>query len=162
MTQKPIIYIANVSEEDLSQKTKAESKKEGIEFIPISAKLEAELNELNEDEKAEYLDSLGIEDSGLNLLINEAYRTLGLQTYLTTGEDETRAWTIHHGDTAPKAAGVIHGDFERGFIAAEVVNWKDLFDAGSWSNAKAKGLVRTEGKTYVMKDGDVVVFRFNV
>ncbi|MFA7253027.1 MAG: redox-regulated ATPase YchF [Patescibacteria group bacterium] len=163
ITQKPIIYISNCSEEQLSEKLKAESEKQiEINFIPISAKLEAELNELNDEEKAEYLETLGIDDSGLDRLIKEAYRVLGLQTYLTTGPDETRAWTIHQGDTAPKAAGVIHGDFERGFIAAEIVNWKDLLDAGTWTNAKSKGLVRTEGKTYIMRDGDVVVFRFNV
>ncbi len=163
MTEKPIIYIANCSEEQLSQKLKAESEKqEGIRFISISAKLESELNELSDEEKKEYLDTLGISDSGLNRLIKEAYHVLGLQTYLTTGPDETRAWTIHQGNTAPQAAGVIHGDFERGFIAAEIVNWKDLLSAGSWSSAKTKGLVKTEGKTYIMKDGDVVVFRFNV
>ncbi len=167
MTQKPIIYIANCSEEQLAssneilKKIQADNKNK-INFIIISAKIESELNELNDEEKIEYLDSLGIKDSGLNLLIKEAYRTLGLQTYLTTGEDETRAWTIHQGDSAPRAAGVIHGDFERGFIAAEVVNFQDLLDNGSWSGAKTKGLVRTEGKTYIMKDGDVVVFRFNV
>lgn len=163
MTMKPILYIANVAEDELqarSEKLKAESK--GVDFIPISAKLEAELNELSAEEQREYLDTLGIEDSGLNRLIKEAYRILGLQTYLTTGEMETRAWTIHEGDTAPQAAGVIHTDFEKGFIAAEVVNWKDLLDNGGYPGAKAKGLVRTEGKDYIMRDGDVVVFRFNV
>jgi len=162
MTAKPILYIANVSEQDLNQKAKIKSQKEGIDFIPISAKIEAELNDLTEDEKVEYLDTLGIKDSGLDRLIKEAFRTLGLQTYLTTGEDETRAWTIHQGDTAPKAAGVIHGDFEKGFIAAEIVPWQDLYAQGGWAGAKSHGLVATCGKTYVMKDGDVAVFRFNV
>lgn len=162
LTQKPIIYIANVSENQLDSKSVSQLDSELVDFIPISAKLEAELNDLTEDEQREYLDSLGIKDSGLNRLIREAYKTLGLQTYLTTGEDETRAWTIHIGDTAPQAAGVIHTDFEKGFIAAEIVNWQDLLNAGSWSQAKSKGQVRTEGKTYVMRDGDVVVFRFNV
>lgn len=163
MTQKPILYIANVSEEQLGGEWKVESGKgEKINFIPISAKLEAELNDLADEEKSEYLETLGIEDSGLNRLIKEAFKTLGLQTYLTTGEDETRAWTIHQGDTAPRAAGAIHGDFEKGFIAAEIVPWQDLYAQGGWSGAKSHGLVRTEGKNYVMKDGDVVVFRFNV
>jgi GTP-binding protein YchF len=170
MTMKPILYIANVAETELNRKfvnplTSHKSTSQQINditFIPISAKLEAELNELSAEEQREYLDTLGIEDSGLNRLIKEAYRILGLQTYLTTGETETRAWTIHKGDTAPQAAGVIHTDFEKGFIAAEVVNWKDLLDNGGYPGAKAKGLVRTEGKSYIMRDGDVVVFRFNV
>jgi len=182
MTQKPILYIANVSENQLadeswknviSSHSKEGEKSHGISqsqssfamtdnFIPISAKLEAELNELSEDEKKEYLETLGLDDSGLNRLIKEAYKTLGLQTYLTTGEMETRAWTIHQGDTAPQAAGVIHGDFEKGFIAAEIVPWADLYAQGGWSGAKAHGLVKTEGKGYVMREGDVVVFRFNV
>jgi len=159
MTEKPILYIANISEEDLAS---FQQEQKGYHFISISAKLEAELNDLSEKEKQEYLESLGIKDSGLNSLIKEAYKTLGLQTYLTTGEDETRAWTIHIGDTAPQAAGVIHTDFEKGFIAAEVIPWQDLYAQGSWAAAKAHGLVRTEGKTYIMKDGDVVLFRFNV
>ncbi|MEI6499044.1 MAG: redox-regulated ATPase YchF [bacterium] len=163
MTQKPILYIANCSEDQIadgSQKLKVEGL--AIEFMYISAKIESELNELNDDDRAEYLETLGIKDSGLNILIKEAYKMLGLQTYLTTGEIETRAWTIHQGDSAPQAAGVIHGDFEKGFIAAEVVNWQDLLDNNGWPGAKSKGLVRTEGKTYIMRDGDVVVFRFNV
>ncbi|MCX6808493.1 MAG: redox-regulated ATPase YchF [Candidatus Berkelbacteria bacterium] len=163
MTQKPIIYIANCSEEQLVSKSVSQlASKSAAEFLRISAKLEAELNELNDEEKAEYLDTLGVKETGLNQLIEESYKTLGLQTYLTTGEMETRAWTIHQGDTAPKAAGVIHTDFEHGFIAAEIIPWQDLYAQGSWSAAKAHGLVRTEGKTYVMKDGDVVLFRFNV
>lgn len=164
MTQKAIIYIANVSENQLadgSWQEKVPASKRDL-FIPISAKLEAELNELDEDEKSEYLETLGISGSGLNSLIKKAYATLGLITYLTSGETETRAWTIGRGWTAPQAAGVIHGDFERGFIAAEVVPWQDFYAQGGWTGAKAHGLVRTEGKTYVMKDGDLVVFRFNV
>jgi len=169
MTQKPILYIANVGEQELAEsswpsaaKQQAASSKQQTEFIPISAKLEAELNDLNDEDKREYLDSLGIKDSGLNRLIKEAYKTLGLQTYLTTGEDETRAWTIKIGSSAPQAAGVIHTDFEKGFIAAEIIPWQDLYAQGNWSAAKAKGLVRTEGKNYIMQDGDVVLFRFNV
>jgi len=162
MTQKPLVYIANCSEKQLSLASSFQLPASSINFIPISARLEAELNELDDAEKAEYLAELGLKDSGLNRLIKEAYKILGLQTYLTTGEDETRAWTIHKGDTAPQAAGVIHTDFEHGFIAAEIVNYKDLLGSGSWANAKSKGLIRTEGKTYTMRDGDVVLFRFNV
>jgi len=159
MTQKPIIYIANVGEDQVAAELPVKTTKK---FIPISAKLEAELSELTIEEQKEYLDSLGIEDSGLNQLIHRAFEMLELQTYITTGEMETKAWTIHKGDTAPQAAGVIHTDFEKGFIAAEVVPWQDLYAQGGWSQAKAHGLVRTEGKTYVMRDGDVVLFRFNV
>jgi len=176
MTQKPILYIANVSEEQLGdvdtviantvkQSNSKIATASGLamteRFIPISARIEAELNELTDSERSEYLDSLGIQDSGFDRLVKEAYKTLGLQTYLTTGEMETRAWTIHKGDTAPQAAGVIHGDFEKGFIAAEIVPWQDLYAQGGWNGAKAHGLVRTEGKNYVMQDGDVVLFRFN-
>lgn len=164
MTEKSILNIANVSETQLSDggwKEKIPAGKQA-DFVPISAKLEAELNDLSPEEQREYLDTLGIKDTGLNILIKKAYATLGLITYLTSGEMETKAWTIHTGWTAPQAAGVIHGDFEKGFIAAEVVNWADFYAQGGWSGAKAHGLVRTEGKTYIMKDGDVVVFRFNV
>jgi len=177
LTSKPVLYIANVGEEQFaevdsliskfvnSDKTNHESTSQrvnDITFIPISAKIESELNELSDAEKAEYLETLGIKETGLNHLIKEAYKTLGLATYLTSGEMETRAWTIRKGFTAPQAAGVIHGDFERGFIAADVVPWQDFYAQGGWSGAKAKGLVRTEGKTYVMQDGDVVLFKFNV
>lgn len=164
MTQKPIIYIANVSENQLSDSSWKEvipaAKRDN--FVPICAKLEAELNELEDTEKAEYLETLGIDDTGLNTLIKKAYTTLGLATYLTSGETETRAWTFPIGATAPEAAGVIHGDFEKGFIAAEIVPWQDFFAQGGWNGAKSHGLVRTEGKNYIMKDGDLVVFRFNV
>jgi ribosome-binding ATPase len=189
MTQKPILYIANCSEEQLkdfdsvistSQSEEKSHKGNSLmgslsgarddknndgmtnNFIPISAKVESELNELDENDRIEYLKELGLEKSGLERLIIDAFDKLGLQTYLTTGEMETRAWTIHQGDTAPQAAGVIHGDFERGFIAAEVVPWQDLYAQGSWTAAKAHGLIRTEGKTYIMRDGDVVLFRFNI
>jgi len=130
-------------------------------FIPISAKIEAELNELTESEKAEYLETLGVKDSGLNELIKQAYKTLGLITYFTSGEKETRAWTIRDGDTAPIAAGAIHTDFTKGFIAAEIVQWADFYAQGGWNGAKTHGLVRTEGKQYVVKDGDTIIFRFN-
>lgn len=166
MTEKPIIYIANVSEEQLADFdnviASVAKQSNNIDFLPISAKLEAELNELDDEEKKEYLESLSIDDTGLNNLIKKAYSKLGLITYLTSGEMETRAWTIKKGWTAPQAAGVIHGDFERGFIAAEVVPWQDFYAQGGWNGAKTQGLVRTEGKNYIMKDGDLVVFRFNV
>jgi len=160
LTQKPILYIANCSEEQLLKENAFGQTNHN--FIPISAKLESELNELSDEEKKEYLESLGLKDSGFDRLVKEAYKTLGLITYFTSGEKETRAWTIHDGDTAPQAAGVIHTDFERGFIAAEVVPWQDLFAQGGWSGAKAHGLVKTEGKNYLVKDGDVIIFRFNV
>jgi len=176
MTQKPILYIANCSEEQLTSGvipglTRNLDKKvmdpgsqvtgRDDNFVVISAKIEAELNELSESEKAEYLETLGVKDTGLNELIKQAYKTLGLITYFTSGEKETRAWTIHRGDTAPIAAGAIHTDFTRGFIAAEVVSWADFYAQGGWSGARTHGLVRTEGKTYVVRDGDVIVFRFN-
>lgn len=163
LTSKPVLYIANVAEEQLADFDSHQlNLPKGEELIPISAKLESELNELSDAEKVEYLETLGIKETGLNHLIKEAYKTLGLATYLTSGEMETRAWTIKKGFTAPQAAGVIHGDFERGFIAADVVPWQDFYAQGGWFGAKAKGLVRTEGKTYIMQDGDVVLFKFNV
>ncbi|OQB06251.1 MAG: Ribosome-binding ATPase YchF [bacterium ADurb.Bin212] len=169
LTMKPVLYIANCSEEQLTnnQDTITNNQnnltiEQSNNFIPISAKVEEELNSLKEEEKAEYLDSLGLKESGLNRLIKEAYKTLGLITYFTSGEPETRAWTIKKGFTAPQAAGVIHTDFERGFIAADVVGWLDLVNQGSWTSARAKGLVRTEGKNYIFKDGDVTLFKFNV
>jgi GTP-binding protein YchF len=163
MTQKPILFVANVSEAELSTfKTEQEYKGRLYHFIPISAKLEEELNTIPDEEKAEYFKTLGITDSGRDRLIKEAYNTLGLITYITSGEKETKAWTIHKGDTAPKAAGAIHSDFERGFIAADVIGWNDLVGVGGWHDARTKGLVRTEGKQYVVKDGDVIIFKFNV
>lgn len=162
MTQKPIIYIANCSEEQFTQNSEFRHQDSKIDFLPISAKLEAELNELSEQEKREYLDSLDLADSGLNLLIKKAYATLGLATYFTSGEKETRAWTIRNGATAPEAAGAIHTDFTKGFIAAEVVFWSDFIAHSGWTGAKNQGLVKTEGKNYVVKDGDIIIFRFNV
>lgn len=155
MTMKPILYIANCSEEQL--RSFSDDK-----FIPISAKIESDLNELDEGEKKEYLESLGISDTGINRLIIEAYKKLNLITYFTSGEPETRAWTVRNGAKAPEAAGVIHTDFEKGFIAAEVISWQDLFAQGGWTGARAHGLVRTEGKNYIFKDGDVALFKFNV
>ena len=134
----------------------------GSEVFVISAEIEQEISELDDDEKQMFLDDLGLKESGLDKLIAASYRLLGLISYLTAGEKETRAWTIKVGTKAPQAAGKIHTDFERGFIKAEVVNYKDLLDCGSYNGAKEKGLVRMEGKDYVMKDGDVVLFRFNV
>ena len=128
----------------------------------VCAQIEEEISELDDDEKKMFLDDLGLKESGLDKLIAASYRLLGLISYLTAGEKETRAWTIKVGTKAPQAAGKIHTDFERGFIKAEVVNYKDLLDCGSYNGAKEKGLVRMEGKDYVMKDGDVVLFRFNV
>jgi GTP-binding protein YchF len=163
LTQKPILYIANISEDDLAGFNMVQTNK-GREYslIPISAKLEQELNELPDNEKKEFLSGLRIKDSGRDRLIQASYKILGLITYFTSGEKETKAWTIHNGDTAPKAAAVIHTDFERGFIAADIINWKDLVKINGWSEARSKGLVRTEGKAYIMKDGDVVIFKFNV
>lgn len=158
LTMKPVLYIANCSEDQLKNQEIEESRN----YIYISAKVEAELNDLSDEERAEYLEALGISDTGINRLEKEAYKTLGLSTYFTSGEKETRAWTIKTGSTAPEAAGVIHTDFERGFIAAEVVPWQDLYAQGGWTGARAHGLVKTEGKTYIVKDGDVIIFRFNV
>ena len=159
---KPTLYIANCSEEQLtSQKLKVESQKDK-EFIYISAKIEAELNDLDEIEKKEYLAELGLESSGLEKLIKEAYKVLGLISYLTSGIQETRAWTIKKGWTAPQAAGVIHSDFERGFIAAETVKYEDFIANNGWAGCRPKGLVKTQGKEYIVNDGDVILFRFNV
>lgn len=163
MTLKPTIYIANCSESqlvDFNNGTIEQSN--NFDFIPISAKIEAELNELSDDEKKEYLKELGLESSGLDRLIKKAYEILGLISYLTSGEPETRAWTIKNGWTAPQAAGVIHTDFEHGFIAADVVKYQDFIDNNGWAGCKEKGLVKTCGRDYIMNDGDVVLFKFNV
>lgn len=165
LTMKPIIYLFNVDEETLAddaRKTELKGMIGDASCVFICAKLEDELRSLDENDRVEMLASYGQTESGLVLLIHEAYKTLGLQSYLTAGEKEVRAWTIKQGFTAPQAAGVIHGDFERGFIAAQVVNYDDLIAHGSVSAAKSAGKVRTEGKTYVMAEGDVVEFRFNV
>lgn len=165
LTAKPIIYVFNVDEGIL---TSAEKKKALADLVApaeavfLDAKVESELIDLDKEEATELLQSLGQEESGLDQLARIGFRTLGLQTYLTAGPKETRAWTIHQGWTAPQAAGVIHTDFQRGFIKAEIVSFEDLIEAGSMSEAKAKGKVRIEGKDYIMRDGDVVEFRFNV
>ena len=171
LTAKPVIYAANVSEDDLAddgasnayvQKVREHAKEEACEVFVICAQIEQEIAELDDEEKAMFLEELGLKESGLEKLIKASYSLLGLISYLTAGEDETRAWTIKIGTKAPQAAGKIHTDFERGFIRAEVVNYQDLLDCGSLSAAKEKGLVGLEGKEYVVKDGDVILFRFNV
>ena len=170
LSLKPIIYAANLDEDGFADcKSNAYYKivedlaaKEGAQVIPVCAKLEAEIAELEPEEKKMFLDDLGIAESGLDRLIKASYALLGLISFLTSGEDECRAWTITNGTKAPQAAGKIHTDFERGFIRAEVVNFDDLMACGSMTAAKEKGLVRSEGKEYVMKDGDIVLFRFNV
>ena len=171
LTCKPVIYAANVGEDDLADDGASNAHVQAVrEFAAahdsgvfvISAQIEQEIAELDDDEKQEYLEALGLSESGLDKLIAASYRLLGLISYLTSGEDETRAWTIKVGTKAPQAAGKIHSDFERGFIRAEVVNYQDLLDCGAYAKAKEKGLVRLEGKDYVVKDGDVILFRFNV
>lgn len=168
LTLKPVIYAANVNENDLAkgnayvEKVRSIAKSDGAEVVVISAQVEAELVELSEEDRVEFLESLGASEGGLKSLIRATYHLLGLQTYFTTGPKETRAWTIIKGMTAPQAAGVIHSDFERGFIRAETVAYKDLAESGSMANAKAKGLVRSEGKEYVVQEGDVMLFLFNV
>ena len=171
LTYKPVIYAANVAEDDLAddgvsnafvQKVKEFAAGEGSEVFAICAQIEQEIAELEDDEKAEFLNELGVKESGLEKLIKASYSLLGLMSFLTAGEDETRAWTIKIGTKAPQAAGKIHTDFERGFIKAEVVNYKDLLEQGSLAAAREKGLVGMEGKDYVVKDGDVILFRFNV
>ena len=137
-------------------------KKENASVIPVSAQIEAEISELDDEEKAMFLEELGLEQSGLDRLIQASYSLLGLISYLTAGEPETRAWTIVKGTKAPGAAGKIHSDFERGFIRAEVIGYDELIEAGSMTAAKEKGWVRSEGKEYVVKDGDIILFRFNV
>ncbi len=168
LTRKPVIFATNVSEGDLAQgnafveKVRAIAAKEAAQVVVISAQVEAELVELPDEERGEFLESLGVTEGGLKSLIRATYDLLGLQTYFTTGPKETRAWTIHKGMSAPQAAGVIHSDFERGFIRAETVAYKDLVQYGSMNAAKEKGLVRSEGKEYVVQEGDVMLFRFNV
>lgn len=171
LTAKPVIYAANVKDEDLAdegadngyvQQVKALAEKEGSEVFTICAQIEQEIAELEEDEKKEFLDELGLKEGGLEKLIRASYHTLGLMSYLTAGPKETKAWTITRGTKAPQAAGKIHSDFERGFIRAEVVTYDNLVECGSFNAAKEKGLVRSEGKEYVIQDGDVVLFRFNV
>lgn len=171
LTAKPVIYAANVIEDDLLDDgasndgvcaVREYAAEQGSEVFVICAQIEQEISELEEDEKKMFLEDLGLSESGLDKLIKASYRLLGLISYLTAGEQETRAWTIKNGTKAPQAAGKIHSDFERGFIRAEVVNYQALLDAGSYAAAKEKGIVGLEGKEYVVKDGDVILFRFNV
>jgi GTP-binding protein YchF len=165
ITAKPVIYAFNVDENTLTSDGKKQELSQLVapaKSVFICAKLEEEIKDLSIVEATELLESYGVDETGLLQLIHAAYDTLGLQSYLTAGPKEVRAWTIHQGDTAPQAAGVIHTDFERGFIAAQVVDYDDLISAGSETAAKAAGKVRTEGKTYVMRPGDIVEFRFNV
>jgi len=165
LSMKPQIFVFNIDDTDLNNDSKQTELKKlvpGYEVVFISAKLENELRELDKSDAIELLESYGQTENGLSTLIKSAYKALGLQSYLTAGEKEVRAWTIHSGYTAPQAAGVIHGDFEKGFIAAEVVDYNSLIDAGSIQAAKAVGKLRTEGKTYIMLPNDVVEFRFNV
>ncbi|GAX44163.1 GTP-binding protein YchF [Tolypothrix sp. NIES-4075] len=168
LTSKPIIYAANVSEDDLAsgndfvEKVREIASQENAQVVVVSAQVESELIELPQEDKADFLASLGVEEGGLKSLIRATYALLGLRTYFTSGEKETRAWTIHAGMSAPQAAGVIHTDFERGFIRAETVAYNDLVTTGSMTAAKEKGLVRSEGKEYIVQEGDVMLFRFNV
>ncbi|MFR0985986.1 MAG: redox-regulated ATPase YchF [Frisingicoccus sp.] len=171
LTGKPVIYAANVSEDDLADdaagnefvaSVREYAASEGSEVFVICAQIEQEIAELDDDEKKMFLEDLGLSESGLEKLIKASYRLLGLISYLTAGSTESRAWTIKNGTKAPQAAGKIHSDFERGFIKAEVVSYDDLIACGTYNAAKEKGLVRMEGKEYVVKDGDVVLFRFNV
>lgn len=171
LTDKPVIYAANISEFDMGKqddeielvkKVRQYAKAEGSEVLVICAKTEEELSVMEPEESAMFLQELGLEESGLNRLIKKSYALLGLISYLTAGEKETRAWTIVNGTKAPQAAGKIHTDFEKGFIRAEVVEWQTLLECGGYNGAREKGKVRSEGKEYVIKDGDVVLFRFNV
>ena len=171
LTAKPILYAANVNEDDLAggggkwiDKLRAavQSHHEEAEIVPFSAKFEAELGDLAGDERNEYLASAGVSEPGLDRLIHAGYRLLGLQTFFTVGENEVRAWTMHRGDTAYDAAGEIHSDFQRGFIRAETVGFAEFVKAGSYKVAREQGLVRSEGRDYVVKDGDILLFRFNV
>src|SRR5690625_37574 len=170
LTAKPVIYVCNAAEEDLAdpqgsehvQAVRRHAEAEGAEGVVISAQIEQELSELPDEEAAEFLAELGLSESGLERLIRTGYRTLGLSTYFTSGEKEVRAWTVREGTRAPQAAGVIHTDFERGFIRAEVIAWDRLVEAGNLANARSRGWLRTEGKDYVVRDGDVIHFLFNV
>jgi len=170
LTYKPVIYVCNVAEEDLPDgarnphvaRVREIAGSEGASLVVISAQIEAELAELSDQEATEYLNALGLQESGLDRLVQTAYHTLGLQTFFTAGEKEVRAWTIRRGTKAPQAAGEIHSDLEKGFIRAEVIEWDRLVLAGSWTQAKEKGWVRTEGKEYLVQDGDTVLVLFNL
>lgn len=168
LTTKPVIYVANISEDEIGQenpladKLYAAAKAEGAEALTICAKVEEEIAELSPEEKQAFIEELGIGESGLDKLVKACYKLLGLISYLTAGPKEVRAWTIERGTKAPQAAGKIHTDFERGFIRAEIVSYDTLMENGTMLACKEKGLIRSEGKDYVMQDGDIVVFRFNV
>ena len=170
LTTKPILYIANISEKQMEntdndplvQKVKEYASKENAEVIPLCVKIEEELSGLDDNDKKEMLDALGLDESGLDKVIKKSYDLLGLMSFLTAGEPEVRAWTIKKGTKAPQAAGKIHSDIERGFIKAEVISFDELMKCGSMVTAKEKGLVRQEGKDYIMQDGDIVLFKFNV
>jgi GTP-binding protein YchF len=168
LTAKPVIYATNVAEDDLAtgnalvEQVRALAEREGAGTVTISAQVEAELIELPQEERAEFLEGLGVSEGGLRSLIRATYELLGLRTYFTTGEKETRAWTIRSGMTAPQAAGVIHTDFERGFIRAQTIGWRQLLEAGSLAEARNRGWLRSEGKEYEVAEGDVMEFLFNV
>lgn len=170
LSSKPIIYVANVSEEDLQngkdnelvKKVKEFAKQENSEVVSLCVKIEEEISTLDEEDKKEMLEAIGLNESGLDKLIKKSYDLLGLMSFLTAGEPEVRAWTIKKGTKAPQAAGKIHSDIERGFIKAEIVSYNDLINCGSMSGAREKGLVRFEGKEYIMQEGDIVLFKFNV
>jgi ribosome-binding ATPase len=169
LTAKPVLYAANVAEHELTDgnahvdalRRALATEREIAEIVPFSAKVEAELAELAPEDRRDFLESLGLHESGLDRLAHAAYHLLGLQSYFTAGEKEVRAWTIHRGDRAPAAAGVIHSDFEKGFIRAETVAYDDFVRVGGWKAAREQGLARAEGKDYVVRDGDVMLFRFN-
>ena len=170
LSLKPVIYAANLDEEGFShpedvdyyRQVEQRAKEQGAEVIPVCAKLEAEIAQLEGEEKQMFLDDLGIAESGLDRLVKASYALLGLISYLTSGEDECRAWAIVKGTKAPQAAGKIHTDFERGFIRAEVIAFEDLMGVGTMAAARERGMIRSEGKDYVVKDGDIILFRFNV
>jgi GTP-binding protein YchF len=168
LTLKPMFYCANMREDEITtgnahlETVKAFAAAEKCDVVVISGKIESEIAELDPSEKAAFLEEMGLKESGLDLVIRKGFSLLGLQTYFTAGEQETRAWTIHKGDKAPAAAGVIHSDFEKGFIRAETLGFADFLKCGGWQAAKEKGLVRTEGKEYVVQDADIMHFLFNV
>lgn len=170
LTSKPVLYVANIAEDDMADPENSKyfqvvadyAKQEGAQAIGVAAETEEEIAELDDDDKADFLAAEGVEEPGLNKLIRASYKLLGLETFFTAGGKETRAWTLKRGTKAPQAAGIIHSDFERGFIRAEVMSYDALDEAGSEAKVKENGKLRLEGKDYVMQDGDIVEFRFNV